>query len=73
MKKASSVYALVIFWSENCLYVLLFWAFEVLLVPWVYVKVLVNASRTTSFGSFLIFAGWWVLIGPFARLYMGAV
>lgn len=69
--KASTVFSYFIFWAENLIFLLFFLAYELLLVPLVYLKTFFNIV-TTSIGLFTILfhCGIWFISGVFFSLFL---
>mmetsp|Transcript_45393 Transcript_45393/g.33176 ORF Transcript_45393/g.33176 Transcript_45393/m.33176 type:complete len:312 (+) Transcript_45393:2391-3326(+) len=70
MKKAAAVFSKFIFWFENSLFIFLFFLYELVLCPLIYLRVVYNVAKLSTFLSFLPLELFWLLIGPFYLVYV---
>lgn len=69
MRKASDVFSKSIFWLENVFYIFFFFMYEMILCPYIYIKVLFNIMVMTSFLQFFPLVLFWLVTGPFILFY----
>lgn len=68
MKRGSEIFSKLIFWLENTIYILVTLIYELLYVPFIYIKVLFNIIRLASFLNMLFLLFLWTLFGLFFLL-----
>mmetsp|Transcript_43453 Transcript_43453/g.41915 ORF Transcript_43453/g.41915 Transcript_43453/m.41915 type:complete len:255 (-) Transcript_43453:762-1526(-) len=69
MKIGSSMFAKFIFWMENTLFILLFFLYELVLTPFIYLRVIYNISKLATIITFIPLEIFWLIIGPFYLTY----
>jgi len=72
MKKASRVFAKTVFWGENIFFFLFFLAYEFVLVPFIFFRIIYNIMRLASFFRMLYLVLVWLCVGPII-LFMGVL
>ena len=65
MKRSGEVFSKFIFWLENLVYLILMLVYEILLVPLIYFKVIINIIKVASFLNMIMLVLLWVLFGIF--------
>lgn len=69
MKKAADTFSKFIFWVENSLYLVAFLSYELLLCPYIYIKIFINIFRLSTFKWFWINFFFWLFAGIFMLLF----
>ena len=68
MKSAGHVYATIIFWFENGFYFLFLFFYELVLLPFIYLRVIYNVIRMASACMLIPYVLLWFFVGPFYLL-----
>lgn len=68
MKRMASLYAILYFWAENMLFLALFLAYEVMLIPYIIVKVFVTIMRLSSACNMIPLMIMWIVMAPIILL-----
>jgi len=69
MKTMASKFSKGIFWLENTLYFIALGVYEIILLPFIYIKVIYNIIRVASPIKKVPFITFWLIIGPFFLIY----
>jgi hypothetical protein len=69
MKRCSDVISKLIFWIENIYHIFVKLLWELLLVPFIYLRIMVNILRAATLLSALANILLWIFIGPFFLAY----
>lgn len=65
MRRSSEVASKLIFWIENIYYVLEMLLIELVLVPFIYCRLIINIIKTTTIGNAITLLTYWICCGPF--------
>ena len=69
MRNAAEVFSKFIFWLENIIYIFLFLSYELMLVPFIFLRVIFNIVKLASFLNMILLTFLWIIIGLFYLLY----
>ena len=69
MRAVSTVFAKFMFWVENIFFILIYFFFELLMLPLVFLRVFYNIAVLSNFLTFLPLIILWIIIGPLYLLY----
>jgi len=69
MKRAAEIFSKFIFWCENFLYLKFFLAYELLLCPFILLKVSYNIMRGSTFINFFPMFFFWIIVGPLFLIF----
>lgn len=69
MKTAAEIFSKVIFWFENLLYIILFFGYEVVLIPFIFFRVIFNVFKLAGFFRFLYIFFIWLVFGFLTLVY----
>lgn len=69
MKKAAEVFSKFMFWVENIFYILGFLGYELILVPYLYFKILINILHLSTIKQVWLFVPLWLFGGIFLLLF----
>lgn len=69
MRRSSEVVSKLIFWIENIYYVLEMLLIELVLAPFIYLRLIINIIRTTTLGNAIILLTCWIFLGPFFLIF----
>ena len=64
MKKTGDLFAKFIFWLENMLYLLVFFLYELVLIPFIFFRVIYNILRMADVVSLVPLLFIWLGVGP---------
>lgn len=70
MRKISKIFALSVYWFENCVLIILFALYELLHVPFLYFKIMISCFSMGSWVTTIWFFPTWMFFGLF---YLGYV
>ena len=72
MKRVTKNFSLMMFWIENSFLLLLFAFYELILIPFAYLKTLINILTASKIGFFrkTLLLLVWFIIGIFLNLYL---
>jgi len=69
MKKASKKFAVMVFWTENLLYLISFLMYEAVQCPWIFVRVIYNVIKLATYLQIVPYIALWLIIGPFMLIF----
>jgi len=69
MARAAEVYSKMIFWLENTVYLVFMFLYELLLVPFIFLRLIYNIFRVETFFYALLLVCLWLFFGLFYLLY----
>ena len=69
MKKGEVAFSYVIFWLENLFYIVIFAFYELMLVPFIYIKVAFDIIRLATFFNMIWLTFMWLLFGLLYLLF----
>ena len=68
MRSMANLFSKIVFWLENMVYIVLYAVYELVLVPFIFLKVVGNVFRVAGFFSLLPLLIIWCLYGPFVLI-----
>jgi hypothetical protein len=69
MRSMAEVFAKIMFWAENCIYMCLFVVYEMFLVPIIYFRVFVNITRLANFRTLVRIIPFYLIFGMLALVF----
>jgi uncharacterized membrane protein len=69
MKSVSELFAKLMFWAENFFYIMTFVGYELMLIPFIFVRVIYNLMRLASLLNFLRILFVWLIFGSMALVF----
>lgn len=69
MRSTVEIFSKFIFWFENTFYMVSLLIYFLLLVPYIYFRIIVNIVRYVKFVNALWIMAFWIMIGPIFLLY----
>jgi hypothetical protein len=69
MKKASKGFAVTVFWTENVVYMILFLMYEIVQIPWIFIRVIYNIFKLSTYLQMVPYIVMWLFVGPVMLIF----